>query len=176
MKHAEPPTAQIRLTGGRGAATISAPDLHLVEGYTWHLRGDGYVHAYLDPSGVVPRRSVVMHRVILGEECEGRNVDHRNLDKLDNRRSNLRYASQSQNIANSVKWSTRATSSKYKGVSWQKNAGKWAAYVMVARKRRHLGLFEDEMDAALAYDEAAREQWGEYGRFNFPGDGEVSAI
>lgn len=87
-------------------------------------------------------------------------------DKLDNRRSNLRCATIEQNNSNAADRSRR---SKYRGVYWQKNAGKWIAQIPEAGKIRHLGIFDDELlSAAEAYDQAATALRGEFARLNLP--------
>jgi hypothetical protein len=56
--------------------------------------------------------------------------------------------------------------SRFKGVSWHKKAGKWRAVIALNRKHKHLGHFDNELDAARAYDAAARKQWGEFAKCN----------
>ena len=113
-----------------------------------------------------------MHRVILERKLgrklrPGEEVDHINGDKTDNRRENLRLATNAQNCANQGK--PKGTySSEYKGVHWNKQNKKWRARIMVDGKLIHLGYFTDEMDAASAYDEAAMEYFGEFAKLNFP--------
>jgi hypothetical protein len=58
-------------------------------------------------------------------------------------------------------------SSNFKGVSWFERDNKWSARIGIGGKRIHLGLFENILDAARAYDKAAREQFGEFARTNF---------
>ena len=81
------------------------------------------------------------------------------------RLSNLRIVSRSQNLTNQSIRSTNT--SGYKGVSWQKNAGKWKAQVVSKGKTRYLGLFTTPEAAASAYDEVAKELHGEFARLNF---------
>lgn len=93
-------------------------------------------------------------------------LDHINGDRADNRLSNLREASHSQNHCNAV---VRAGSSRFRGVSWAANVQKWHAYHRDADGRRiNIGWFDDEAEAARAYDRAAREHYGEFARLNFP--------
>jgi hypothetical protein len=62
----------------------------------------------------------------------------------------------------------RPCTSRFKGVSWDKSKGKWVAQIKRTGRQRHLGRYDDEIAAAEAYDEAARETWGEHARLNFP--------
>ncbi len=92
-------------------------------------------------------------------------IDHINLDKLDNRIENLRLCSYSQNSAYRPK-QTRKTTSRFKGVSWQSSFNKWRAYIVVDGKKRGLGSFEIEEDAAKAYNQAAINAFGEFAILN----------
>lgn len=110
-----------------------------------------------------------MHRAIAAEMGfpATAHVDHRNGDKLDNRRANLRTADKKTNGANRTAYKKRATiSSQYKGVAWRADRQAWWAYITVDRKRTYLGFFPVEADAARAYNAAALEAWGEYARLN----------
>ncbi len=109
-----------------------------------------------------------LHRYILTAP-DGLGVDHRNLDSLNCRRHNLRLATAAQNSANLPKQRRRATTSRFKGVNL--HGGKWEARIANQGRRRHLGCFDSEVDAALAYDAAARELHGEFARLNFPDAG-----
>jgi hypothetical protein len=105
-----------------------------------------------------------LNRVIM-DAPPGLLVDHRNNDTLDNRRANRRLATCSQNRINSRRDKSR-TSSRYVGVSLEKGRGKWLAYISYNGKRIHLGRFDDEIEAAKAYDEAAKKYHGEFARLN----------
>lgn len=109
-----------------------------------------------------------MHNLLTGWAL----VDHVNGDGLDNRRVNLRPATRSQNQGNRRKF--LSTASQYKGVTpWAKDKARWIA---VCRRKKVLGVFNSEAEAALAYDAAARQEFGEYAALNFPGPGERSAL
>jgi hypothetical protein len=103
-----------------------------------------------------------MHREIMGAP-PWLEVDHRNLNGLDNRRSNLRLCTHAQQMRN--KRSLRG-SSRYKGVYWKKDCGRWRAQIGVHGKSIHLGYFQNEIDAALAYNEAALDRFGEFALLN----------
>ena len=104
-----------------------------------------------------------MHRVIM-DAPKGMHVDHINGNGLDNRRENLRLCTNSQNHMN--RKTHRDSSSKYKGVSWNKRNSKWQAYIGSGIKRKNLGYFASESDAAKAYDIKAKECFGEFARLN----------
>jgi len=122
-----------------------------------------------------------IHRLIM-ERALGRKlkkkeyIDHIDGNGLNNRRSNLRVATQSQNSANQGKINGNF-SSKYKGVCWDKSKQNWMSYIgstygsagkSIKTKREYLGRFKNEEDAARAYDKRARELWGDYAHLNFP--------
>jgi hypothetical protein len=100
-------------------------------------------------------------------------VDHRDGDGLNNRRNNLREATSRQNNCNQK---GRVGSSPFKGVSWDSRRKSWRAQIAAAQRHLHLGYFAEEHAAALAYDVAARKQFGEFAALNFSRFGERSAL
>lgn len=106
---------------------------------------------------------VYMHRAILNPP-PGMQTDHINGDGLDNRRCNLRICTPSQNLANSRK--RKGTTSQYKGVSWGQKSQCWTAAIDEGGQDVYLGHFDDEEEAAIAYNYAARRLYGEYARLN----------
>jgi len=86
---------------------------------------------------------------------------------MDNRKDNLRPATHSQNMCHIAKRSISKTS-KYKGVCWKKRNRRWTAAITFEKKKIHLGYFKNEIDAAKAYDEAAKKYHGEFACLNFP--------
>jgi hypothetical protein len=89
-------------------------------------------------------------------------VDHINRDRADNRWSNLRLATRSQNMANVVLKATN--SSGVSGVVWDENRKKWRAQLRVNGIKKNLGRFATQEEAAAAVQSAAQEQWGEFWR------------
>jgi len=110
-------------------------------------------------------KTVLMHRQI-ASKMGLRNVDHRDMDRLNNKRGNLRPCTQSQNLANSNK--RPHNTSGYKGVNWNTTAKMWSARLGFQNKRIFLGYFKTAEEAARVYDKAAVEHFGEFARTNFP--------
>ncbi len=102
--------------------------------------------------------TILLARQIMGEP-KGKVVDHRNHDKLDNAKQNLRVATPSQNGGNRIKQRAQSLS-KFKGVS--RFAGKWTAHITLNGKKRQLGAFGSEVDAARAYNRAAESAFSEF--------------
>jgi len=92
-------------------------------------------------------------------------VDHINGDPLDNRRSNLRICTMSENTRNQKK-STTKFSSRFKGVSWSKERKLWKACIWLGTNNFHIGAYVIEEQAARAYNEAAKKHYGEFARLN----------
>jgi hypothetical protein len=111
-------------------------------------------------------RIVSLHREIMNNP-DGLLVDHANGDGLDNRRTNLRLATHSQNQFNKRKTKSK-TSSRFIGVYFEKRKNRWMARIHYHGKRIWLGSFKSEFDAAKAYDAAAKKYHGEFARLNFP--------
>ncbi len=104
-----------------------------------------------------------LHRMLIDAPAEFQ-VDHINGDKLDNRKSNLRLATSLQNRHNTPPH--RDSRSGYKGVSF--NGKRWRARIGSNGRYRALGYFDTREEAAVAYDAAARELFGEFAWLNFP--------
>lgn len=160
---------RIPLSGGQ-IALVDDCDYEAVARWTWHLSRIYARHTqrFVCSDGTFRVRAVMMHRFIM-KPHKWEEIDHINGDGLDNRRCNLRVVDRLQNAKNRTKETKRQTSSKYKGVSWNKNERYWWAYITSdQRKRTLLGKFVDELEAARTYDEAAKRLHGEYARLNFP--------
>lgn len=138
-------------------AIVSRRDAHLGK-WSWH--------AIRSKSGAMYARragGIYLHREILNAPAN-LDVDHKNGNTLDCRRSNLRLATRAQNMGNAIRPSHN--SSGFKGVALTA-AGRWRAYIKRNRKQIHLGVFASKLEAAKAYDEAAVKLFGEFARCNF---------
>jgi hypothetical protein len=113
------------------------------------------------------RRYMALPRYVLGEIPRGMYVDHINRNSLDNRRVNLRLATPGQNSANIGPRKTAYRSSQYKGVHVT-DVGTWTAKISYQGKIARLGTYAIEKDAAMAYDMAALEIYGEFAALTFP--------
>lgn len=130
--------------------------------------GYEFIYAVTNQPDVFGKRRVMyMHRHIMNAPW-GIYVDHINGDGLDNRRSNLRLASNMENQRSSRPRS--GGTSMFKGVCWNKACNAWQAQIRIDKKRCYLGIFKTEEDAAMAYDVAAAKHFGEFALKNvYPG-------
>lgn len=148
---------KIALTQGM-CAEIDDADYALVNEFKWHVtkrRTTWYARTN------VGRKQLFMHRLLLPNVPR---VDHVDRDGLNNKRSNLRPASTSENGGNSGL--NRKNSSGYRGVCRYRN--RWLAFIGGKKRRTYLGSFATPEAAARAYDKAARERYGEFAYQNFP--------
>lgn len=150
-------TVKIPLSNGE-FALVDAIDAEACLARNWCKTEDGYARQTITSNG--KKHSLFMHRFVLAVDSL---VDHINGNGLDNRRSNLRLATKMQNAWNCF---PRDGSSKFKGVSWYSSGNKWRAQITIHKKRKHLGYFISEEDAAAAYDVEAIKHFGEYARLN----------
>ncbi len=109
-------------------------------------------------------KMIKMHRMILGAK-PGEQIDHVNLNKLDNRRGNLRMASVYDQARHHPRMKTNKTG--FKGIYWRKSRSCWVAVIKVAGRRMYLGHFQDKIEAARAYDLGAILHFGEFAVTNF---------
>jgi hypothetical protein len=165
---------EIELTQGK-TAVVDDEDFEWISAMgKWHAeKGPNTWYAVKClPTRHDPKRGTVrMHRLIMGSPLS--EIDHWDGNGLHNWRSNLREATRTQNLSNAL---SRGGSSRYKGVSWYKRDSGWYAQIKTEGKRKHLGRFQSDIEAALAYDDAARLIFGEYAALNFPKAGERSCL
>lgn len=147
---------------------IDEEDLGLWNAYRWYAYStDGStvlrVQTKRDASEG-KKTTKYLSRLILNAP-QGQEVDHKNGDPLDNRRSNLRLATRQQQCRNMPKVKANATS-RYKGVCWFAAKKRWLARIFVDGKPIYLGYHRSEIDAARSYDDAAKRIFGEFARTN----------
>ena len=150
----------IKLTKGK-KTIIDDSDWEIVKNFSWHF-SCGYAVRSIKIDG--NNGTLALHRFLMNTP-KGFDTDHINGDKLDNRRSNLRICTRSQNSMNSRR--KKYFTSKYKGVSWYKRDKCWRSYVNLSGKQFHLGYFDSEIQAAKAYDMKAIEIYGNFACLNF---------
>lgn len=138
-------------------------DYELISQYHWCIYhssgGIFYAQAHIKKNN--KNSTIFFHKLITNYKV----TDHINHNGLDNRKQNLRKSNSTLNARNSRK-TLNKKSSKYKGVSWKKDKNKWASYIRLNRKYIHLGFFEKEKDAALAYNNAALKFFKEHSHLN----------
>lgn len=149
-------------------ALVDDQDIALALQHSWCAKRDGNATYALTniyfPDG--SHTTLLLHQLIGGAMGIVGPVDHKDGNGLDNCRHNLRPGPPKLNHANNRKSSKRT--SAYKGVYWARRESKWCSSLAVDGKRKHLGYFADEEQAARAYDAAALVAWGEYAHLNFP--------
>lgn len=142
-------------------AIVDDEDFETLNKFHWSLMVAGY--AYREEWNKMKRKKFTMHREIMSSKTNDV-IDHKNGNPLDNRKENLRLCTQMENCRNqSIKSSNK---SGYKGVSWDKRAGKWSAFLTVNYKHIFGGYFEDVKKAAESYNKMAIEHHGEFARLN----------
>ena len=150
------------LTKGK-IAIVDDDDFDEIAKHKWYYNcGYAKRHTRLGKGG--KREVFLMHRVI-AKTPAGMDTDHKNHDKLDNRKENLRCCLHSQNMANTRKYSVNK--SGYKGVYWAKHTKKWRAQIRLKSVKIHVGYFHTKEASAAAYDRKAKEIWGEFAKTNY---------
>lgn len=149
-----------------GSFLIDDDDLFLLLLYRkpW-INENGYV--VMCPRGKGHTKTVRLHRIVM-QAPTGMEVDHINGIRTDNRKENLRLCTTAENRRNSR--IRNDGKSGYKGVSFfsnpQKRKKRWEAYINVDGKRIKLGYFKTAIEAARAYDTAAKKHFGDYAKIN----------
>jgi len=153
-------TVKIPLTRGKYAIVDIDDSLRVTWACSWYAHE---VKNQFYAMGQIQKRRIYLHHFVLGILC-GIEVDHIDRDRLNNSKSNLRIVTHSENCANKTKFITNT--SGFKGVYNER--GKWRARIECLGKSHSCGVFENIIDAALAYDKKARELYGQHALVNFP--------
>jgi len=153
---------QIKLTNTDRVILVDEEDFERISKFNWSLRKE-----CIQRFGTVNNRRVsysLANQIMNRFDCE---FDHADRDCCNNQKYNLREASRTQNMMNRAKWN-KHTASKYKGVT-SHSSGQWRARITVYKKQIYLGLFDTEIEAAKAYNNAAIEFFKEFACLNqFP--------
>jgi hypothetical protein len=140
-----------------GLETIIDDEFAYLNDYEWDF-GTGYAYTKIG------KDYIAMQNMILPNDNKKLVIDHINRDKLDNRKSNLRLATKSQNVANSKLYKTNT--SGFRGVTFDKANDKWLASIKHNGIYIALGRYEDVEEAAIQYDVAAIQLFGEFSNLN----------
>lgn len=149
-------------------AFVDAEDWPRVSRHAWRAREDGYVQRTWAEGGRT-RHELLHHFVMRGRVRPGEVVDHAFGERWNCRKACLRVATGRENSMNRAP----LTGKEYKGVA--PHRGRWKARIKTGGRSVHLGVYDTPEMAAMAYDEAARQLFGEFARLNFPA-GPVDAI
>lgn len=141
----------LKLSKTDQVALVDAEDFERVNQYPWHISSNGYVVTFKN------RKAILLHRFIMN--FPRGLVDHRFGNKLDNRKSELRVATKSQNAAN-----TRVAPHKFKGVF--PNGKRFMARTKLMGKPVYIGTYDTPEEAAKAYNVKAVELFGEFAKVN----------
>lgn len=146
-----------KITTYSGAEVLIDTDkVPVLREYSWCVSGNGYV---MSRSG---NKATILHRFLTGAK-KGEYVDHINGNPLDNRLSNLRVCKKQENEFNQK--IRIDNTSGYRGVCRGKR-GRYRAYITKDGKQRWLGQYATPEAAAIAYNQKAKELFGEFARLN----------
>lgn len=155
----------IKLGGKRGGmAIVDDEDYNRLVQYHWSMNNHGYVQRH-HSTPEVPKSIMLMHHDVMGKQ----RLDHKDGNKLNNTRGNLRPCTQRQNTANSS--ISKNNTSGYKCVTLHSQTGRWKSYIKVNYKQIALGCYSTPEKAAAAYNYAAIDHYGEFARLNTLPDG-----
>lgn len=142
---------------GPSSFLFDLDDLPIIESRSWYVDKDGYLSSSYYYLGVL--RIVRFHRIVAHPK-PGQQVDHRNKNRADNRKQNLRCCNSVDNNRNRGRYSTNT--SGITGVTFDKKREKWTATIMFNHKRIFIGRFQKKEDAVVARLEAEVRLFGEF--------------
>lgn len=138
-------------------------DYDLIKDYCWYIHKSGYVYCSLSD-----HKTIKMHRLVM--DCDNDLMPdhiHGKYTRMDNRKSNLRLVTHSQNMMNRKLNNNKSGTT---GVFWDKNQDKWTAYITANKVRHHLGSFDTFEEAKIIRKNAEEVYHGEYSYDNSVGD------
>lgn len=156
----------INLTQGF-ITVVDDEDFETAFALNWRLIRKGnnlYAGRTVPKTSGLGRTTLYLHRFLNPGIPE---IDHRDGNGLNNRRENLRSCTQRQNTCG-FQHKRKGASSRFRGVSWDSDRSKWFAKIEVGDRQIALGRFDQEVEAARAYDNAAKEHFGAFASPNFP--------
>lgn len=140
---------------------IDSEDVERIKGFCWWVSNTGYLMGDVHK----PKKHISIHRLIMNIlDRPDIIIDHKNGNKLDNRKSNLRICTRTENSYN--KAMQPYNTSGITGVTWDKARRKWAAAICYEGKRIHLGRYSNKDDAIKARREAEDKYFGEFSYHN----------
>ena len=158
---------RIKLTQGK-YSLVDNEDFDRINSFRWHY------HQYRDTGYAARGKSIDRKERVIWLHYEVLNlkypykykyqIDHKNGNKLDNQKRNLRFCTKEQNASNCRRY--KNNKSGYKGVYWFKYNRKWSCQIQKNKIRFFLGYFDNEIDAAKVYNQAAKKYFGEFARLN----------
>ena len=156
----------IKLTRGK-YAIVDVEDFEQLNKYKWHCTHYSYAKRAVSKRFDKGRRQVevYIHKLVCPAP-KGMIVDHINRNSLDNRKVNLRAATQKQNVWNR-KFIRKTGKTSYNGIRWDESREKWQVRLTINGRRKSFGYYADEIEAAKAYDRVAKKYRGEYAFLNF---------
>jgi len=158
---------KIALSGKNGLgkfALVDDEDFEEMSRYAWRADKAGYIYRNTCFKDTVT--TIFMHRQIM-ETPIGMGTDHKDMDKSNNQRNNLRICTYSQNRGNVN--APKNNTSGFKGLVFRTDCGKWCARITVKHKTFRGGSYNTKEEAALAYNRLAVKHFGEFARLNIIG-------
>lgn len=152
---------ELPLSNSNLFAIVDDEDFERLLKYTWNVRGND--NSFTIQTSIVYKNTSLANHVM--KEFDGL-YDHKDRNPLNNSKENLRPCTRGDNMCNRQKFSNCISS--YKGVRFHKKGNNWEARITKDKKTISLGIFDNEVDAAKAYDKKAIEIHGEFALINFP--------
>lgn len=150
-------------------ALVDDENYEYLNQFNWFIKnGQNTTYAIRNDWSSGKNKSILMHREIMNINNSSILIDHIDCNGLNNQKNNLRICNKSENARNRMAncSSTLNSTSKYKGVSWDKRKNLWRSRIMIDYKEKFIGYFKDEVEAAKAYNEAALKYFGEFANLN----------